>query len=329
MLKDLRSALALSAMAVLVASTAPAFAAVDVFGGWMLDRDASKLTMDPKTAETVVIMPWGKSGWVWNEMSGGRFQPEDVHKGIKPPPEVDGAQADVAERSVPSTRMAYWATWDGKPTASHGRDPGQVELKRVNDQTFEAIFYKAPQLAGQGAKSNVAFSADGKHLTVTTNSDVRVYDRIDPTNWPSEPGEAAKSTSPLPCSGIWNMNESLTHRTRSPLGPYVQYFGPWGKDGWVRLNTGSFDATGGEMVFNTFNGNAFMVYGGDPRGQNAKQIDAYTFVTQAIRNGKPADKSVVAFSKDCKRLTFTASGTDRRTGKPYIDDTRVYDMIEP
>ena len=97
----------------------------------------------------------------------------------------------------------------------------------------------------------------------------------------------------------------------------------------MRLNTGSLDAPGAELSFNTFGGNAYEVYGGDPREQTTRQIDALTFENQAVRNGKPGDKSTMQFSKDCKRLTWIANGTDRRTGLKYTNDIRVYDIIEP
>jgi hypothetical protein len=307
-----------------------AVAAVDVFGGWMLDRDASKLTMAPMVAETVVIVPWGNSGWVWSQISGGPYQPEDLKKGVKPPAEVDGAAADAALRTVPTTRVMYWASWDAKPFATHGRDPSEIAVKRLNDQPFEAMRFNAPQQASDGVKSVVAFSPDGQHLTVTTKDDVRVYDRIDPAHWPSRAFQttAAPGTG-LPCSGIWSIDESLTYRTRSPLAPFVQYFGPWGKNGWVRMNSNGMESEGQGIIFNVFNGNAYQVFGGDAREQIARQIAHYTFETSAIRFDKPADKSVVQFSQDCKRLTFTSEGTDRRTGKPYVNDIRVYDMIEP
>ena len=333
MLRIVKPFLALSALAFLISSTGGASAAVDVFGGWMLNRAASKLTVPPMTAEMVIIVPWGKSGWVWNQISGGAYQPEDLIKGVKPPAEVDGPAADAAIRTSTSTRMMYWASWDSKNFTTYGRDARQVQLKRVNDQSFEATFFKAPQEPAQGDNATLAFSPNGQRLTVTSKDDVRVYDRIDPAKWPSrkiEPAAAASAGGGLLCSGIWNIDEQLTHRTRSPLGPYVQYFGPWGKNGWVRLNTGSMDATGAEVVFNSFNGNAFQVYGGDPREQTARQRDADTFETTAVRYGKPADTTIVQFSKDCKRLTFTVpEGTDRRTGLKYYNDVRVYDMIEP
>ena len=189
MLPMIRLYPAVLAMALLGWSTG-ASAAVDVFGGWELNRPASKLTMAPMDAETVVIVPWGKTGWVWNQLSGSPYQPEDLHKGVK---RVEcgasqGATA-IACKGPPATMMLYWATWDSKTFPTYGSAPHQVQVKRVNDQTFEATFFKAPQAAAQGDKATVAFSPDGQHLTVTTKSggkdDVRVYDRIDADKWPT------------------------------------------------------------------------------------------------------------------------------------------------
>ena len=144
-----------------------------------------------------------------------------------------------------------------------------------------------------------------------------------------EPTAAARAADLL-CSGIWKSNEQLTHRTRTPIAPTIQFFEPWGNNGWMRMNMAGLDSQGAELVFNSFNGNVFRVYGSDPREQTARQTDDYTFETTSVRNGKPADKSIVQFSKDCKRLTFTVpEGTDRRTGLKYYNDVRVYDEIAP
>ena len=158
----------------------------DVFGGWELNRSASKLTIAPMNAETVVIVPWGKNGWIWNQISGGAYQPEDLHKGLN---RVEcgasqGATA-VACKGPPSAMTLYWASWDAKTFPTYGSTPHQVQLKQVNDRTFDVTYFKDPLAAAQGGKSTVSFSADGQHLTVTTKDDVRIYDRINADKWPT------------------------------------------------------------------------------------------------------------------------------------------------
>ena len=186
MLRIVRPYLALLVMALLGWSTSGASAAVDIFGGWELNRPASKLTLAPKDAGTVVIIPWEKSGWILNQISGGPYQPEDLHKSVKRV-ECGAAQGPAAIpcQGPPVNMMLYWATWDSKPFPTYGTRRVQVQVKRVNDQTFEVTSFKAPQTAAQGDKSTMAFSADGQHLTVTTKDDVRVYDRIDADKWPT------------------------------------------------------------------------------------------------------------------------------------------------
>ena len=136
-------------------------------------------------------MGTGKSGWAWNQISGA-YQPEDMLKKVNAV-EVDGPAAD----SVPhSNTMLYWASWDSKTFPTYGRNARDVQLKRITDRTFETTFFKNSQAAAEEETARVAFSPDGRRLTVTTKSsattgpnhfqdDVRVYDRIDPTNWPS------------------------------------------------------------------------------------------------------------------------------------------------
>ncbi len=311
-----------------------ASATVDVFGAWMLNRQTSRLTREPTSAETVVIIPWGRSGWVWNRISGGQYQPEDLSHGVAPPPEVDGPAADGVARSSPITRDMYYASWDLKPYRTYGSSAGQVQLRRIDDQTFEAALSAKGQNGSSQESASLLFSSGGKHLTATTGNDRRVYDRIDPATWPSRTIEPPDHTpSPgagLPCSGIWSINEQLTHRSRSPIPPGVQYFGPWGKNGWVWLNTASLDAPGAELVFNLFNGNAFQVYGADLHEQAVRQLDGQTFGVTAVRYRLAGDKSTVRFTNDCKRVTVTVpEGTDRRKGVKYYDDVRVFDRIDP
>jgi len=171
--------------------------AADVFGGWELDRAASKLTIPPKEAETVIIIPWGKSGWLWNQLSGGVYQAEDLHKGKK---RVEcGAAVGPAAipcQGAPVGMMLYWATWDSKTFPTYGTRRVQLQLKRVNDRTFDVTLFKTPQTPARGDKATAVFSQDGRHLTVTTKAgatsgvnhfddDVRVYNRIDPDKWPT------------------------------------------------------------------------------------------------------------------------------------------------
>ena len=177
------------------------------------------------------------------------------------------------------------------------------------------------------------FSPDGKHLTMTTGDDRRVYDRIDPAAWPSRiiepPDHAPPMGAGLACSGIWSVNEQLTHRSRSPLPPALQYFGRWGKNGWVWLNAASLDAQGAELVFNLFDGNAYQVYGADLHEQAVRQLDDRTFGVTAVRYRLAGDRETVQFTNDCKRVTVTVpEGTDRRKGVKYYNDVRVFDRID-
>ena len=293
----------------------------------MLNRPASHLTRDPTSAETVVIVPWGQSGWIWTRISGGQYEPEDLAHGVAPPPEVDGPAADGA-RASPYTREMYYATWDAKMYRTYGRNAGQVQLSKTNDQRFEAAF----SVNGRREAASLLFSPDGKHLTVTAGNDVRVYDSIEPVSWPSRtiepPDHIPAAGAGLRCSGIWSSNEQLTHRTRSPLPPAVQYFGPWGSNGWVWLNTGSMDAPAAEMVFNVFNGNAFQVYGNDSHEQAVRQLDDNTFEVTAVRYHLAGDRETVQFTNDCKRVTIHVPvGTDRRKRVKYYDDIRVFDAM--
>ncbi len=176
--------------------TGNATAAAEFFGGWVLNRSASKLTLEPKEAETVVIIPWEKSGWVWNQISGGPYQPEGVHEGIERVEcGASSGAAGIACQGPPKSMMLYWATWDSRPFPTYGTRRVQVQVTMINDRTFEVTSFQAPQGAANGDKSTVALSPDGNHMTVTTRSgattganhfedDVRVYDRIDGDTWP-------------------------------------------------------------------------------------------------------------------------------------------------
>jgi hypothetical protein len=143
----------LGALSMFPARAAPA--AVDVFGAWMLNRQTSDLTRQPAGDETVIIIPWGRSGWVWNRISEGRYQPKDLADGVPPPPEVDGAAANGVARSTPSMREMYYATWDGRSYRAYGRQTGQVQLKRVDDQNFEVALSKATQDGPSGETASL------------------------------------------------------------------------------------------------------------------------------------------------------------------------------
>ena len=60
----------LFAIGVVLIAASAASAAVEGFGGWMLNRQTSNLTREPASAETVILIPWGQSGWVWNSNFG-------------------------------------------------------------------------------------------------------------------------------------------------------------------------------------------------------------------------------------------------------------------
>jgi hypothetical protein len=84
--------------------------------------------------------------------------------------------------------MLYWATFDAKPFPVYGSRRGQIQVRSLSDRSFAATVSQAPAPADA---VNVALSADGRRLTVTTRSpaangdDVRVYDRVDAANWPT------------------------------------------------------------------------------------------------------------------------------------------------
>ena len=169
-----------------------ASAALDIFGGWQLNRAASKLTIAPKDAETVIIIPWGQSGWVWSQLSGHNYQPEDLHRGVK----IIECRAGGACQGTRPNMMLYWASWDSKSFPTYGTRRIEVQVKRVNEQAFEVALFKAPQTASAADKAVVVFSPDGRRMTVTTTSgsasgvdhfedDVRVYERIDAKNLPA------------------------------------------------------------------------------------------------------------------------------------------------
>jgi hypothetical protein len=156
----------------------------DVFGGWMLNRQASKLTLGSTNAETVVLVPWGKTGWIWNQISGGPYQAEDLLKKVKRVEcgATTGATARACEGPPPNMKL-YWAGFDAKTYPSYGSAPGQVQLKRLSNTSFEVSL-----LGPQPAKSTVAFTPDGQRMTVTTKAgareDMRIYDRIRAETWP-------------------------------------------------------------------------------------------------------------------------------------------------
>ena len=96
---------------------------------------------------------------------------------------AQGATA-ITCKGPPPHMMLYWATLDAKPFPTYGSAPRQVQARRTGDRSFEVALFKAPQNASSGDKSSVMLSAGGQHLTVTTGSDVRVYDRINAEKWP-------------------------------------------------------------------------------------------------------------------------------------------------
>jgi hypothetical protein len=138
----------------------------------------------------------------------------------------------------------------------------------------------------------------------------------------------------LPCSGVWKLDESLTHRTRSPIGPFYQFFESWGPDGWMRMNTGDLATSkSGEWHFEQFSGKPYQVFGGDPSLQHSRKITDHIIETIRVREGKDSDYNLVIFSQDCKHVTYYFPEGEDRHGPPgkthYINDIRVFDKIEP
>src|SRR5580698_5527306 len=92
-----------------------------------------------------------------------------------------------------------------------------------------------------------------------------------------EPATAAQAVSGIPCSGAYKIDEPPTHRTRSAIGPFLEYFEPWGKNGWVWMNTGDLDSL--EMTelpewhFEQFNDKAYQVFGGDPSLERVQKFN--------------------------------------------------------
>ena len=180
-----------------VSSIAGEEAAAEFFGGWVLNRAASRLTLEPKVAETIIIVPWGKSGWVWNQLSGGPYQPEGLHEGVERV-ECGASQGATAIscQGPPASMMLYWASWDSKAFPTYGTQHGQVQVKMIDNRSFEITSFQVSRDPASGNKASVVLSPDGDHMTVTTRSgaanganqfedDLRVYDRIDGRTWPS------------------------------------------------------------------------------------------------------------------------------------------------
>jgi hypothetical protein len=172
---------------------APAGAAEEFFGGWILDRSESTLTAGPMDAETVVIVPWETSGWVWARLSGGAYQPEGVLKGVERM-ECGAASgpAAVACGGAPESMTLYWASWDGTPFSSYGENPAQVQLTRVDDRRFSLTAFAAGQDPENGERTSIVLSADGDQMIVSTEAggnraekSIRVYDRLDGRSWPA------------------------------------------------------------------------------------------------------------------------------------------------
>lgn len=274
-------------------------------------------------SEVVIAIPWGQSGLLWNRISGGRYQPEDLLKGLAPPE----GNAQLPDRS-PSAREMYFASWDSRPFPTHGHGGAQVQLRKDGNEKFEAAF-SGGNIAPE--TSSLAVSPDGRHLTVTTGGDVRVYDRIDPGAWPGRQVETASPAGPgLACSGLWSVNEQLTHRTTAALPPAGEVIGPWGNNGWIQLNFGNIDAPNGELVFNVLNnGKAYQYFANDLREQAVRQTGPNRFEVTSVRNGVAGENMIFEFTDGCKRLTRTMpEGVDRRTGEKFYNDVRVFDRID-
>lgn len=185
-------------------SDGPAAADSPFFGSWMMNQQASKLARPLKKDETLILGPWGRAGLFYISISGG-FQPADVKKGM-PPPFLDRRRVrrPDAAKLAPNPpnydwtvqRITYYANWDGTPAYSFGYDPGQIALKRIDDKHFEMDFTRVHQPWLQGAKATLVLSDDGRRITQTWNgvdetgasytNDVRVYDKVDPSNWPGK-----------------------------------------------------------------------------------------------------------------------------------------------
>jgi hypothetical protein len=158
----------------------------EFFGGWMLNREESNLTRAPMEAESVVIVPWEGAGWIWNQISGGPYQPEGVMEGVDRVEcgAATGAAA-IACEGPPRNMMLYWATWDSNPFPTYGTRRSEVALARIDERNLRSEF------VDDGVRSMVAIalSADGNRMSVTTTGggpeDTRIYDRIDAEAWPT------------------------------------------------------------------------------------------------------------------------------------------------
>lgn len=159
------------------------------FGAWKLNRAASKLTRPPEEEETIALVPWGDNGWGYVAISGG-FQPEDFRTG------------EIPVNAGRPFRTMYWKSWDGTPAYSHGFDPRQVRVRKIDDLRFKLVFERIHQPWQRPDRGTLTFSADGKRMTETRDgdslinfppngvipyqTDVRVYDRVEPADWPGD-----------------------------------------------------------------------------------------------------------------------------------------------
>ena len=112
------------------------------------------------------------------------------------------AERDILKKGITPVdanrpfRMMYWASWDGTPAYTHGFNPRQVSVRKVDDNRFEMTFDRIHQPWQEGDTGTIVFSNDGKRVTETRSgftvdgkefhNDIRVYDKIVPADWPGE-----------------------------------------------------------------------------------------------------------------------------------------------
>lgn len=160
------------------------------YGGWILNRQASRLTRPPMEEETVVIVPGGQGGWAYLTLSGS-YQPIDFKKNVALPTNPENRPQ----------RDMYWARWDGTPAYTYGYDPAQIILRKVGDRSFTTELVRIHQPWQKGDKGTIVFSNDGKRMTQTRSgvtvlgvpfeNDVRVYDKVEHADWPGNVRVAA------------------------------------------------------------------------------------------------------------------------------------------
>ena len=111
-------------------------------------------------------------------------------------------------------------------------------------------------------------------------------------------------------------------RTTTAKGPSLQFYEPWGKNGWMRMTTGApEEATFGKWHFEQFNEQTYQVFGTDPSLAKARKVTDGIVEASRVRLGEEANSQFVVFAENCSRVTrYKTEGEDRHAppGKEHI-----------